>query len=302
MRRQPFGYWAFLIFQRAQRAVIDMRHSIGETDRPVNQRFGRTHLQVLIDTNTDSPAEMRALARILTEAADAATEPTPQTGVDDLIRVGITPVLEIKTDAPPPPPPPPPTTPVVPVAAATVITAATAPVSSTDAGALIDSAGVKWDYRLHTSTKTKDIDGKWKARKSREAPVPLHPATVPAGTSAPPPPPPPPVPPSVTQMPVPPPPPSVMVPSAEPSDDDINVESDTAAPSESTGVSQGTAPVGLDFASFIARLTSGMNDGSITQVRVAEVQKELGIVSLFSLGDTEAAKLQDAVKAFGFTL
>lgn len=268
-------------------------------------------MQVLIDTNTDSPAEMRALARILTKAADAAQEPSPQAGVEGLKFAGVTPILEIKTDAPPPPPPPPPTTPVVPVAAATVIPAATAPVSSTDAGALIDSAGVKWDYRLHTSTKTKDIDGKWKARKSREAPVPLHPATVPAGTSASPPPPPPPIPvgirnpasltiADIKRLPdAPPPPPSVMVPSAEPSDDDINVESDdTSGPS--------VVPAGeaqrIDFASFIARLTSGMNDGSITQVRVAEVQKELGIVSLFSLGDTEAAKLQDAVRAFGFTL
>lgn len=291
-------------------------------------------LQLLIDTNTDSPAEMRAVARLLIEAAEAATAPEEsdreEASRTTISRVGALERTEkvaiLKDDAPPPPPPPPslesafankasvPLPPPPPPASDKVepILDAhrimTLPTSG-GAAALVDSAGVRWDSKLHTSTKTKDIDGKWKARKPREAPVPLHPATVPAGTSAPPPPPPPvrmdaaqaaEVRAAALAPPPPPPPPTVLVPSAEsdPDGDDINVESDDTGGSGL--VSQGEAPVLIDFASFIARLTSGMNDGSVTQIRVAEVQKQLDIVSLFSLGDTEAAKLQDAVQAFGF--
>jgi hypothetical protein len=210
--------------------------------------------------------------------------------------------------APPlPPPPPPPAIPAAPGAAAIVIPAATDPASFTAADALIDSAGVKWDAKFHTSTKTKDIDGRWKTRKSREAPVPLARAAVPSVTkSAPPPPPPqmpagaPPVGTTYQQAPPPPPPPPPTVMPQQSDDTDIDVESDSASPGEPERVSAGTAPVAIDFAGFISRLTAGMNDGSITQIRVAEVQKQLGLVSLFSLGDTEVAKLQDAISAFGF--
>lgn len=258
-----------------------MFRSIADTDRPVNQRFGRTQLQVLIDTNTDSPAEMRALARILIEAADAATTPEPQIGVEGWKLAGVTPVLEIKTDAPPPPPPPP------------RPPEFTLPPGVPDiSGRPSDSAGVVWDPKLHTSTKTKDIDGKWKARKPREAPVPLHPATVPSGTT--PTPPPPPAPPATMATPTPPPPPTVMVPST---DDDIDVTTDDTGEPEMV---QTGASAGIDFATFIVQITTALNAGEITQARISEVQKQFNLTSLFSLNDLEAAKLQDVAKAFGF--
>jgi len=235
---------------------------------------------MLIDTATDDPAHIYAQAKMLLSLFETVPVAPKETGTDKK-------PLAFDVDAPK-------AAPAVPVAAATAIPAATGPVSSTGADALVDSAGVKWDHKLHTSTKTKDIAGKWKARKPREAPVPLPPPTVPAGTNTAPSPPPPPPPASMDAPPIPPP-PTVLVPS---SDDDIEVETDTGG----VELVPAGAAQGIDFATFIARLTSGMNDGSITQVRVAEVQKQLDIAALFSLGDTEADKLQDAVKAFGFTL
>lgn len=269
-------------------------------------------MQILIDTNTDSPAEMRAVARLLTEAADAATTPKPRRGAGAVEEataglseavarlappapaISLEPAFANNANVPPPPPPPPASDKGEPVLDAYRVMPPMPPSIPALADALTDSAGVKWDSKLHTSTKTKDIDGKWKARKPREAPVPLHPPTVPAGTSVAPPPPPP-VPPSLPQVPVPPPPPTVMVPSAEV---DADIEQDD---SSGSSVVQEGAPQGIDFPSFIVQITTGVNNGSLTQARIAEVQNQFGLVSLFSLNEGESAKLQDVAAAFGFT-
>ena len=268
--------------------------SLADTDRPVNHhRFGRAHLELLIDFAKETPETIRAAIRMLQAFDQAAPVETRRgAGAVEEATAGLAEAVAHLT-----PPPPQSMTPAVPVAAATAIPAATDPASSTGADALVDSAGVKWDPKLHTSTKTKTIDGKWKARKPREAPVPLVPVPVPGvttGTVPPPPPPPPPV--SMT----PPPPPSVLVPSAEPEVNDDEPEVNVEADSGGTGmVSTGEAQV-IDFATFIVQITTALNAGEITQARIHEVQTQFGLTSLFSLNDTEAAKLQDVARAFGF--
>lgn len=137
----------------------------------------------------------------------------------------------------------------------------------------VDSEGAVWSAKLHSSTKSKTIDGKWKARKPRDAtPVP-PPVVVPAATNA-------------VSIP---PPPTVMVPSSE----------DPGDTGEPIPLPPG-ALAGIDFPTFITRITAGMNDGSITQVTISEIQKANGLVSLFSLADTESAKLPAVAAAFGF--
>lgn len=234
--------------------------------------------QILSDTKTDSPAELRATARLLMEAAALAETPSTDTNKKP---------LAFEVDAPK-------ATPAVPGAGAIAIPAATDHVSSTGAGvplpppppaapgAEVDSTGVAWSAALHTSTKSKTIDGKWKPRKPRDGAPPPPPPAVPAATSAPAIPAPPPVPP----------PPSVMPPSAS-ADDDIDVQSDTAGGTES--VPTGATP-GIDFPTLITRLTAG----EVAQTRIKEVQEQFGLVSLFSLGAEQASKLQDVARAFGF--
>lgn len=124
----------------------------------------------------------------------------------------------------------------------------------------LDSAGVAHDPNLHSSKRGKTIDGKWRARRN------VTPA-VPAGTTP------------ASALPVPPmipPPPTVMVHSTEPDDSD-DVASGTG------GVPSADAVPGLDFATFIERLTQAMNAGTVTQARIAEVTAKHELDSLFSL-------------------
>ncbi len=265
-------------------------------------------MQMLIDTATDDPAHIYAQAKMLLSLFETVPavpkQAGPQASIEGLKLVGVTPIVTVLPDAPPPPPPPPPS-----VTTATAPAGSTGIVTSGGADALLDSAGVKWDAKLHTSTKTKTIDGKWKPRKPRDgAPPPVPPVTnvqrVPvlvgpnAGTfnttenlPAPPP-----VPPSMA-LPPPPPPPTVLVPSAVDDEPDAPIESDDTGGSN---VVPPGAPEGIDFATFIVQITSAMNTGEITQARIHEVQTQFGLTSLFSLNEAESAKLQDVARAFGF--
>jgi hypothetical protein len=251
-------------------------------------------MQMLIDTATDDPAHIYAQAKMLLALFETVPASPKEAAPKAAEGLKIAP-LDVPhggssrgIDTPPPPPPPPP-----PPSASTAMGAAgsTANLTSGSASALIDSAGVKWDSKLHTSTKTKDMDGRWKPRKPRDT-TPPAPPSVPAGTNTPSPPPPPPV--SMAAPPTPPP-PSVLVPSSD-DDPEVNVESDTGG---SSVVPPGT-PQGIDFATFIVQITTALNAGEITQARINEVQNKFSIVSLFSLNEGESAKLQDVAKEFGF--
>jgi len=153
-------------------------------------------------------------------------------------------------------------------------------------GDTTDSTGVVWSAAQHTSTKSKTIDGRWKPRKPRDATPPAPPVPVVTNSTSVPPPPPivakvqgvpvtqAELPAALAAMPAPVPPPPPAAPTA--------------------------APTGIDFPTFITKLTQGMNDGTVNQANVAEIQARFGIDSLFWLNDREASKLQDVAAAFGF--
>lgn len=288
-------------------------------------------MQIMVDTAIDTPKQLRLLAMFLDDYAAAHSGPieSPINEEAGTTINGPTEPVELKPDfkpsdslpadkfetgvklAPMIPPPPgfplPPLIPAVPVAAAIVTPAATAPVLSTATsvpmippppgvpapGPEFDSKGVQWSAALHTSTKTKTIDGQWKPRTKRGAN-----AVVPADTTAPhtdtmgktsiqgvviP----------AAQLPaalaaytgaVPiPPPPMIAPPGA---DDEFEVEGDVA--------------LGVTFPEFIANVTAGMNAGTVTQARIAEVMAEFKLDSVFSLNAADGDVLAQVSKAFGF--
>jgi hypothetical protein len=238
-------------------------------------------LQIMLDTDTDSSSDLYRIGKFLADAyagvpvaetrrgAGAVEEATEglaeavaranarslepafagKAAPTNFDHLKVSPVA----DLPPPPPP--------------------APSTGDYNNDGVDSAGIVWSAALHTSTKSKTIDGKWKPRKPRDGTPPPPPPSVPPVTSA------------VTStapvalVPPPPPPPPVSPPAAAPSDDDIEVETDTG---ESAPLPPGPPP-GLEFPAFIARVTSAMNEGRISQARITEVQNAFGLASLFGL-------------------
>lgn len=259
-------------------------------------------MEILIDTAKETAEGIRDAIRMLQALVgpDHSQEKAPRRGAGAVeeATAGLSEAVARLPETPPPPPPPQSMTSAVPVAA-TNTTSATEDASSAGtiprADSMIDSAGVAWNNKLHTSTKTKDIDGKWKPRKSREAPVPLPTSVVPPVTTVPTPPPPP-IPASFTPLPTPPP-PLVMVPSAGDDEADADIEPDMAG---GVGLVPKGPQEGIKFADFIVQVTTAANNGALSQARIAEVQKQFGLVSLFSLQEGEASKLQDVARAFGF--
>ncbi len=175
------------------------------------------------------------------------------------------------SDATPPPPPPPATVADGPAAVATT-TAAVSVAASADG---VDSTGVRWDERIHASTKAKTKDGAWRTRRNL-APgvfdsvtaelraahgvpvIPPPPATVPL-----------PPPPPVVANAIPPPPP-VTLPPAPPT--------------------AGTAPVlpganaqPLKFSDVMQRITGAMSAGKLQRAQVDEMLLQLGVAGLLGL-------------------
>jgi hypothetical protein len=249
--------------------------------------------QIMIDTNTDSPAHILAIAQMLViqfqtvpvPAQDASPAPTieqreaAQVKDADLIaaivkttaHIDLTPVAA----APLPPPPAPP--------------AALGPIPLPPGVAVErDSAGVAYDAAVHSSTRSKTIDGKWKARRNRtSAAAPAAPVADAAPPAAPIPPPP------VSAAPIPPPPnvPPVFLPADDEDADDTG---------ESAGLPPGpnAGPV-MDFPTFIANLTAGMNTGAISQEKINEVMRTFALDSLFAL-NSKPEKVAEVARAFGF--
>lgn len=152
-------------------------------------------MEILIDTNVESPEGIRNAIRMLQSliafevvesdrpkaAPSTLPHAAPSTGMDSTAAqsqndTNIKHAAAILAPPPPPPPAPP--------------------------GVETDSTGAVWSSKLHTSTKTKDIDGKWKPRKPRDSTPPppptldnvaaAHglqrlPASLPASTLVPPP-------------------------------------------------------------------------------------------------------------------
>lgn len=157
-------------------------------------------------------------------------------------------------------------------------------------GPEFDSKGVQWSAALHTSTKTKTIDGQWKPRTKRGAKVDTVPADtmgktsiqgveVPAGQLAA----------AIEafagpQVLIPPPP--VVAPPAVEDDTDVSAEDDTAT--------------AVDFPTFISNITAGMNAGTVTQKQIDEVQTAHGLSNLFSLSTATPELLATVSAAFGF--
>ncbi len=147
---------------------------------------------------------------------------------------------------------------------------------------LFDLAGVQYDANLHSSTKSKTIDGRWKARRNRGgSQIP------PAGAVT-----------VVAAPPIPPPPASVSPQSDD--GDDIDVEDDSGEP---TGLPAGSAPIGMttaaDFLKFIDKITEGLNASTVTQAKIAEVLTRFSIDSLFSLS-ARPELIAGVSAAFGF--
>lgn len=151
-----------------------------------------------------------------------------------------------------------------------------------------DTAGVQWSAALHTSTKTKTIDGQWKPRTKRGAAVPADTTagkTSIQGVLVPPPL----VPAAIAeyagpQTPMIPPPP--MRPPVSANEDDADIEDDS--------------PVAVDFPTFISNITSGMNAGTVTQKQIDEIQTAHGLQNLFSLSSATPEVLAQVSAAFGF--
>jgi hypothetical protein len=264
-------------------------------------------MQYMIDTATDSPQLIYQFGKFLTDfyattpVAPRCANPEPDFKPSESL-----PADKFETNAAPMIPPPPgfplpPSIPAVPVAAVTAIPAATVHVLSTAtiapmippppgvpvAGPEVDSKGVQWAAALHTSTKTKTIDGQWKARKARNSVVPadtmgktsIQGVPVPPGTESA----------AIAAYvagPVPIPPPPMMAPPVTEDDPEVEVENDTVAT--------------VDFPTFISNITAGMNAGTVTQKQIDEIQTAHGLQNLFSLSAATPELLSQVSAAFGF--
>lgn len=231
-------------------------------------------MQFLIDTATDSPQELYKIGRFLVDQFETVPAPSHEAGGDTLGQDA----GAATKDGPLPPPPPPvtftgiidtspvgdDTDPDVDVDEAQNVTAVTVstelPVTvygtttTEGSGPLVDSAGVAWSAALHTSTKSKTIDGRWKPRKPRDAPPPPPPPAVVATMEA-------------QNKPgnVPPPPP------APPS---------SAAPSAAIGSaapSTGIATTPLDFRGLMQKIQKATADGKLAAEQVNAALAGVGL-------------------------
>jgi hypothetical protein len=270
-------------------------------------------MQIMVDTATDSPKQLRLLAQFLDDYAAAHSAPveSPINESNDKAPIVLhaepdfKPEESLPADAferdeksPPPLIPPPPTVFIAPAPLSADVLPFIPPAPGPQPAPELDSAGVAYDANLHSSTKSKTIDGKWKARRNRGgSQVPadttsrlsIQGVKVPPGTEAeaiaayvagkapliPPP----------TGAPLIPPPPAAIVPQP---DDDAELEADEVP----------AAPA-MDFPTFITKITAGMNAATITQARITEVMAQFKLDSLFSL-NTKPELVGDVAKAFGF--
>lgn len=241
-------------------------------------------MQIMIDTATDDPIELKHLGAWLV-ATFAPEAPSIEGRNDDTI--------PLHPEAPAPIPMPPN---AIPVLGAPNFVTTLPPVIPPPPGPApaieLDSAGQPWSSALHASTKAKTIDGRWKARKSRGG-SPVVPAGTQAMTPLPAPAPVlvPPIP-ATLPLPIPPPPnvPPVSLPSVD-TDPDVTVEPDA--------VPEGAAP-GIDFPTFITKIGEGMADQSITQSRIAEVLAKFKLGGLFDL-NTRPDLVAEVAAEFGIT-
>jgi hypothetical protein len=148
-------------------------------------------MQLLIDTNTDTLADLRAAIFVIEQAIDGRTEESPAApaahvapganGTTALV-IPIAPVVAAAPAEPSPAvfaanghtqqpvaavavpaPPSPPTS--ADTAAASVGATMTAPASTAD-NVQRDKNGLPWDERIHSDTKAKNKDGTWRTRRN----------------------------------------------------------------------------------------------------------------------------------------
>lgn len=128
----------------------------------------------------------------------------------------------------------------------------------------VDSTGLPWDARIHSSKKTTNKDGSWKARKNIDAAVvaavTAELRAIPGVAAAPPPPAPPP--PATAPVVIPPPPATVAAP---------------AAP----------APAN-DFVGVMQKITAGLSSGKLDQAKVSAALASVGLKQPLDLNSNPA--------------
>lgn len=212
-------------------------------------------MQLMINTDTDSPDALAALAAILvSEAArrgQLAFNTDPQPLASDDVEDDLDPVLlgAASPDAP--------HAPIVAAAVATLVPPPPAGVIAAPTLAELDSQGQPWNAELHAATRTKIKDGTWKKKKGAGgkpaaatepvAPmVPPPPGSPAAATQA-----------VVVAPPVPPPPAA-------------------AAPV----VPPPPAAGGATFVSIMSKVNEAIAAGKITHARVVELCRAAGAADL----------------------
>jgi hypothetical protein len=166
-----------------------------------------------------------------------------------------------------------------PAAAVPAPSAPAAPVSP--AGVEVDANGLPWDARIHASTKRKNADGTWTARRGLNDPAlqqrveaELRQTMAVPGAVVPPP-----APAAV----VPPPAPAAVVPPPAPAP--------VAPPPEAAATARGET-----FAQFCTRLSPNLASGAITQAQLLQAATELGLPGFPSLMQRPDLIPQFAVK------
>lgn len=220
-------------------------------------------MQFMIDVGNDGVPQLRAIATLINQACDEreqaakeATERGPQRSPAEVFGNREALPEGFRTDvAPPPgtPTPPPPGTQLSPPAPPPA--APPPPVGNPDD---YDSAGVKYDPNVHSSSRAKLKDGKWKMRRGgpskTTAPPPMVPASPPPATAPP--------------AAAPPPPPSdpyvagIMSPPVTPT---------AAAPPPPSDPPPPPPPAGPTYRSLVAKITAAVQAGKMTHNRVKEL-------------------------------
>lgn len=111
----------------------------------------------------DTSQAVSSIKQLEEAAATVPSVPTPLPPAPSTAAADLQPTVPVVTpvSSPEPSVPPAPAAPTAPTAAAP-----TAPVAPTSpAGVVLDTDGLPWDARIHSSSKAKNADGRWRAKK-----------------------------------------------------------------------------------------------------------------------------------------
>lgn len=185
------------------------------------------------------------------------------------------------------------TTPSPAPTAASLLPAAPAAAGSPPANVLTDIHGLPWDGRIHSSAKSCNQDGSWKAKRNVAPELKAQVESelrqlmaIPAPTAAPSTPPLPPVLPASGVAPAIPAAPSIAVPTppaATVTAPGISTPSPTSTPASVSAPPPPTETPGLTFQSLVVKITGAIEAKQLTQARVSEVLAHHQLPALPSL-------------------